>query len=67
LFGGSKKATVDSDNKIVQPETLYKVPEGRSIGRPHASGWLDLLEEDRVENADIYDSDNWREVNKSDV
>ena len=66
LFGGGAQKS-ESSSSIVQKTETYKVPDGRSIGRPHSTGWLDLLEEDRVDNKDIYEADNWREVNKAET
>ena len=46
----------------------YKPPEQRACGRPHNSGWLDLLCDEEVtggapdEDDEVYESDNWREV-----
>lgn len=37
------------------------VPVERGMGRPHATGWLDWLDEDKAEDA-TFEADNWREV-----
>lgn len=64
MLGLGKKA--DSEKKspmILGKEEEYTPPQKRALGRPHNLGWLDLLEEDKDEDA-TFESDNWREIKK---
>lgn len=66
LFGlGPKSEEVKA--KIADEE--YKVPDKRACGRPHNTGWLDLLGDEEITGGtdgdpeeEVYESDNWREV-----
>jgi len=62
MFGMSKQPEPQSDMAPARDET-YIPPQKRSLGRPHMTGWLDLLEEDKDEDA-TFESDNWREIKK---
>lgn len=68
MFGFNKNKEVEkntgvlSNNASSSSET-YIPPAKRSIGRPHMTGWLDWLDEDKDEDA-MFESDNWREIKK---
>jgi hypothetical protein len=34
---------------VAEKEEVYKVPEERAAGRPHESGWFELLNEPKKE------------------
>mmetsp|Transcript_21009 Transcript_21009/g.31561 ORF Transcript_21009/g.31561 Transcript_21009/m.31561 type:complete len:610 (-) Transcript_21009:62-1891(-) len=70
LFGFGPKP--EEMKKQIKNE-VYKVPDKRSCGRPHNTGWLDLLGDEEVNGGsstktsddpedEVYESDNWREV-----
>ena len=46
----------------------YNPPEKRACGRPHNTGWLELLGDEELNGGsadpedEVYESDNWREV-----
>ena len=49
----------------------YKVPDKRSCGRPHNTGWLDALGDQEIGSStkmsddpedEVYEADNWREI-----
>lgn len=68
LFGMKPKA--EDESKVYNPKTQeYKPPEKRACGRPHNSGWLDLLGDEEMTGGtkdttedEVYESDNWREI-----
>ncbi len=52
----------------MQKSEEYRPPEKRACGRPHNTGWLDLLNYDEKaiesegDDDEVYESDNWREI-----
>lgn len=56
-----------SGQQIPEQYVPYKVPDGRSIGRPHMLGWLDILGDEELtggeDNKDKnnFESDKWKE------
>ena len=64
-FGNTKPAEVQYKVK----EEDYKPPDRRACGRPHNSGWLNLLGDEEMTGGfaadpedEVYESDNWREI-----
>ena len=50
-------------------EEDYKPPDRRACGRPHNSGWLNLLGDEEMTGGfaadlenEVYESDNWRKI-----
>lgn len=54
-FGGNKNKEEDK-SKITKGD-VYIPPAKRSLGRPHMTGWLDWLDEDKDEDA-TFEADN---------
>ena len=61
-FGGNKSNKDDDKSKFTKGDE-YVPPAKRSLGRPHMTGWLDWLDEDKDEDA-TFEADNWREIKK---
>ena len=66
LFGFGPKP---EEIKAAMKNEEYKPPDKRACGRPHNSGWLDLLTDDvntggNVDDPEdeVYEADNWREI-----
>lgn len=66
LFGLGPKP---EEKKVVTATQEYKPPDKRSCGRPHNTGWLDLLGDEEIDGVkyadpeeEVYESDNWREI-----
>ncbi len=67
LFGFSKPVEV---KKAEIKGEEYKVPDNRACGRPHNTGWLELLGDEEMgvgavpadPEDSVYEADNWREI-----
>ena len=46
-FGAPKSKPVERESPADTVGDTYKVPEARAAGRPHALGWLDMLDTDQ--------------------
>lgn len=61
----------EEKKKLAQSDD-YKPPDKRACGRPHNTGWLDILGDEEMGGGtakvsadpedEVYESDNWREV-----
>jgi len=68
MLGIQSKKDIDSVRDPMRPEYVpmddYRPPKKRASGRPHNLGWLDLLEEDTVQEdvAEKMEADLWKEI-----